>query len=196
MRNKKRSSVFSIYFTLIVFIFTIGMIVGFTSIQNNNAKEIEVLTNKERDDINKEKEHKRKNDIKSNAQIGVTKIKVEREELILLEKIVASEAIGEPYEGKVAVVNVIMNRVDSEDFPNTIKEVVYQKGQFSPVSNGRINEIKPNEEVKEAVKDALGGEKVVSDETLYFLNPDIATDLTIPKTKEYVKTIENHAFYK
>ncbi|MFP3498476.1 cell wall hydrolase, partial [Pseudomonas sp. SIMBA_059] len=61
----------------------------------------------------------------------------------LLTRIVHAEAEGESHEGKVAVALVVLNRVDSKDFPNTITDVIYQKGQFSPVSNGRINTITP-----------------------------------------------------
>lgn len=57
----------------------------------------------------------------------------------LLARIIHAEAKGEPYAGKVAVATVILNRVDDDAFPNSIREVIYQKGQFEPVSNGEIN---------------------------------------------------------
>lgn len=121
---------------------------------------------------------------------------VSKSELDLLEKIVMAEAGAEPYEGKIAVVNVIMNRVAHKSYPNTIKGVVFQKGQFTPARNGRVWKMKPTAEVKKAVKEALNGKRVVGKDVLYFLNPDIAKDQTIPRTKKFVKRIGGHAFYK
>lgn len=65
-------------------------------------------------------------------------VSVSNDTVTLLAAIIMCEAGGEPYEGQVAVGSVIMNRVNSSLFPNTISEVVYQSGQFSPVANGRL----------------------------------------------------------
>lgn len=118
------------------------------------------------------------------------------EELLLLQKIVMAEAEGEPYEGKVAVTNVVLNRLRSANYPDTIKEVIYQKSQFSPVQNGRLNRVKPNMETIRAVNEALNGRREVSDDTYYFLSLKLATDLTIARTKDKAKVIGNHTFYK
>lgn len=119
----------------------------------------------------------------------------EREDILLLEKVVENEAGGEPYEGKVAVVNVILNRMRSGKFPSSIREVIFQKGQFSKLN--RALQLTPSEETKKAVHDALFNNKtVVPPDTYYFLNITIAKDLTIPKTKKIVKRIGNHWFYK
>lgn len=118
------------------------------------------------------------------------------EELLLLRKIVMAEAEGEPYEGKVAVANVVLNRLRSANYPDTIKEVIYQKSQFSPVWNGRLNKVKPNEDTIHAVNEALNGRKEVSDDTYYFLSLKLATDLTIARTKDEAQVIGNHTFYK
>lgn len=117
-------------------------------------------------------------------------------ELLLLQKIVMAEAEGEPYEGKVAVANVVLNRLRSANYPDTIKEVIYQKSQFSPVWNGRLNKVKPDEDTVHAVNEALNGRKEVSDDTYYFLSLKLATDLTIARTKHEAKVIGNHTFYK
>lgn len=89
----------------------------------------------------------------------------------LLARLINGEARGEPYEGQVAVGAVIMNRVKSPIFPNTIAGVIYQKGQFSSVTDGQINEaIEENSTVYQAAQDAMNG----SDPTngaLYFYNP-------------------------
>ncbi|MEF2967601.1 cell wall hydrolase [Paenibacillus sp. M1] len=118
------------------------------------------------------------------------------EELLLLQKIVMAEAEGEPYEGKVAVANVVLNRLRSANYPDTIKEVIYQKSQFSPVRNGRLNKVKPDEDTIHAVNEALNGRKEVADDTYYFLSLKLAKDLTIAKTKDKAKVIGNHTFYK
>lgn len=118
------------------------------------------------------------------------------EEIEILEKVTMAEAEGESYEGKVAVVNVILNRVASPWFPDTIKEVVFQPGQFTPIHDGRYEKAVPNEEVKAAVRDALNGKTVVDSDTLFFLNPKKAKDKTIMKKFTLSAIIGNHYFYK
>jgi len=121
---------------------------------------------------------------------------VSEEELYLLQKIVMAEAEGEPYQGKVAVANVVLNRLRSANFPDTIRKVIYQKHQFSPVANGRLKRVKPSEDSINAVNDALSGKKAVPDNTYFFLSLKLAQDLTVKNSQVYVKTIGNHTFYK
>lgn len=121
---------------------------------------------------------------------------VSDEELLMLRKIVMAEAEGEPYEGKVAVANVVLNRLRSANFPNTIQKVIYQKFQFSPVGNGRFKRVQPNKDSIHAVNEAMNGRKEVSDDTYYFLSLQLADDLTVKHTRTYNKTIGNHTFYK
>ncbi|MEK5252769.1 cell wall hydrolase [Paenibacillus sp. FSL F4-0125] len=121
---------------------------------------------------------------------------VSEEELLLLQKIVMAEAEGEPYQGKVAVANVVLNRLRSANFPDTIYKVIYQKHQFSPVANGRLKRVKPNDDSIKAVNAALSGVKEVPDDTYFFLSLKLAEDLTVHHSQEYVKTIGNHTFYK
>ncbi|KGE19178.1 cell wall hydrolase [Paenibacillus wynnii] len=121
---------------------------------------------------------------------------VSEEDMLLLQKIVMAEAEGEPYQGKVAVANVVLNRLRSANFPDTIKEVIYQKSQFSPVANGRLKRVKPNQDSINAVNAALSGVKKVEDDTYFFLSLKLAQDLTVHHTQKYAKTIGNHTFYK
>lgn len=121
---------------------------------------------------------------------------VSEEDLLLLQKIVMAEAEGEPYKGKVAVANVVLNRLRSANFPDTIHDVIYQKSQFSPVGNGRIKRVKPNEDTIKAVNAALSGVKEVTDDTYFFLSLKLAQDLTVHHSRKYAKTIGNHTFYK
>ncbi|GIO67863.1 cell wall hydrolase [Paenibacillus sp. JTLBN-2024] len=121
---------------------------------------------------------------------------VTAEDVLLLQKIVMAEAEGEPYQGKIAVANVVLNRLRSANFPNTIKKVIYQKHQFSPVANGRFDRVKPNRDCIRAVNEALNGKKAVTDDTYFFLSLKLAQDLTIHHTRTYEKRIGNHTFYK
>ena len=73
-------------------------------------------------------------------------------------KIIQAEAGNQDMEGKILVGNVILNRVANTKFPNTIHEVIFQKSQFSPVSNGSYKKAVPSDEVYEAVNRLLNGE--------------------------------------
>ncbi len=100
-----------------------------------------------------------------------------REEYDLLLRIVEAEAGGEDEEGKLLVANVVLNRVESSEFPDSVSEVILQssKGvtQFSPVSSGRIWRVKVSEETVRAVDRALSGEDISSG-ALYFAARKIA----------------------
>jgi len=76
--------------------------------------------------------------------------------LNLLSRLVYAEARGEPYKGQVAVAAVVLNRVASSSFPNTISGVIYQSGSFDAVSDGQIN-MTPDSTAKKAAQDALNG---------------------------------------
>lgn len=119
------------------------------------------------------------------------------EEKDLFARLVEAEAKGEPYEGKVAVAEVVLNRVQSPEFPDTVTgvvtEVVGNSYAFSPVQNGEIN--KPaSDEAKQAVNEALTSDDHLN-EAVYFYNPEIATDSWI-RTREVVTTIGDHTFAK
>lgn len=116
---------------------------------------------------------------------------IKEEEKKLLARLVQAEAKGEPFEGKVAVADVVLNRVEHEQFPDTVKDVIYQKNAFEPVQNGSINEPASNEAVQ-AVETALV-DKEQNEELLYFYNPETATSQWI-FSRQVVKKIGNHAF--
>ncbi|MDR0268340.1 cell wall hydrolase [Paenibacillus sp.] len=121
---------------------------------------------------------------------------VSADDVLLLQRIVMAEAEGEPYQGKIAVANVVLNRLRSANFPSTIKKVIFQRHQFSPVANGRFDRVKPNQDCIHAVNEALNGKKAVSDETCYFLSLKLADDLTVHHSQTLVKRIGSHSFYK
>lgn len=95
-------------------------------------------------------------------------IELTEEELDLFERLVQCEAGSEDMVGKILVANVIINRVNSPKFANTVTGVITSPKQFSPVSNGAINSATPSEQTKEAVQRALSGEDY-SEGSLYFI---------------------------
>ncbi len=117
-------------------------------------------------------------------------------DLYWLSRIISAEARGEPFEGQIAVGNVVLNRVRSSEFPNTVKGVIFDSTygiQFSPVANGTIYNT-PTESAVMAAKVCLEGYSL-SDRALYFFNPALATSSWIRRTRTYLFTIGGHAFY-
>ena len=118
------------------------------------------------------------------------------DEVYWLARIISAEAGAEPLNGKIAVGNVVLNRVRSEYFPNTIYGVIFDKKfgvQFSPVANGTIYK-DPTAESIIAAKICLEGYSLSSD-ILYFMNPDIATSSWISNNRPVAFRIGNHVFY-
>ena len=114
-------------------------------------------------------------------------------DLNLLSRLVYGEARGEPYAGQVAVAAVVLNRVKSSSFPNTISGVIYQSGAFDVVSDGQIN-LTPNSTAKKAAQDALNGWDPTYGE-IYYFNPNTATNKWI-WSRPMTVTIGNHRFCK
>ena len=113
----------------------------------------------------------------------------------LMARAINGEARGEPYEGQVAVGAVILNRVKSSSFPNTIAGVIYQLGAFTAVADGQINEpISEGSTVYKAAQDAKNGWDPTGG-CVYYFNPDTATNKWI-WSRPYVKTIGKHRFCK
>lgn len=122
---------------------------------------------------------------------------VDSDSLYWLARIIEAESGAEPYHGKLAVGNVILNRVESRDFPNSIYGVVFDRKngvQFTPVANGTIYNT-PSAESIRAAETCLTGTKVVED-CLYFFNPKTATKASwIIQNCTYYASIGNHDFY-
>ncbi len=96
------------------------------------------------------------------------------EKLDVLARIIYAEARGEPYIGQVAVGAVVLNRVKSPEFPNTILDVIYQPLAFQPVQTGCFY-LNPNTNAYKAAREALTGHDP-TDGALYFYNPDKVTN--------------------
>lgn len=112
-------------------------------------------------------------------------------DLYLLAKCVYAEARGESYTGQVAIAAVILNRVKSPNFPNTISGVIYQPWAFTAVNDGQIN-LEPNQTAYNAAKDAMNGWDPTYG-SLYYYNPKTATSKWIFSRQKTV-TIGNHVF--
>ena len=111
----------------------------------------------------------------------------------LMARAINGEARGEPYEGQVAVGAVILNRVKSPQFPNTIAGVIYQSGAFTAVSDGQINvPIEEGSSVLKAAQDAMNGWGPTGG-AIYYFNPETATSKWI-WSRPLIKTIGKHRF--
>lgn len=113
--------------------------------------------------------------------------------LNLISRFVHAEARGEPYTGQVAVAAVILNRVKSSKFPNTVSGVVYQSGAFTCVQDGQIN-LAPDTTSKKAAQDAINGWDPTYG-AIYYFNPNTATNAWI-WSRPMTITIGNHRFCK
>lgn len=125
----------------------------------------------------------------SNSTISLTK-----DDIYLMSQVVYAESKGEPFDGKIAVASVILNRTTDSQFPDTIHGVITQKNAFSCVRNGKIDVV-PDGDSYNAVLKAIEGYDP-TDEALYFYNPKIATCSWmkgVEKTGE--KIIGQHVFF-
>jgi N-acetylmuramoyl-L-alanine amidase len=111
----------------------------------------------------------------------------------LMANAVYGEARGEPYTGQVAVAAVILNRVESATFPNTVSGVIFEPRAFTAVADGQIW-LTPNEGAREAVLDAINGWDPTGN-AIYYFNPDTATSGWI-WTRPQIKRIGKHIFCK
>ena len=111
----------------------------------------------------------------------------------LLARLIYGEARGEPYTGQVAVAAVVLNRVKSSKFPNTIAGVIYQPGAFDVVADGQIN-MTPDSTAKKAASDAMNGWDP-SYGSIYYFNPNTATNDWI-WSRPHTITIGKHRFCK
>jgi LysM repeat protein len=119
------------------------------------------------------------------------------DDLYWLSRIVEAEASGESYEGKLAVANVVLNRVAESSFSDTIYGVIFEKSngyyQFTPAANGTIYNT-PSQSSEQAAESALNGVNNISD-ALFFVNPDKTSLSWIQSYRTFFKSIGDHDFY-
>lgn len=127
------------------------------------------------------------NESASSGAVG----KYSSQDVALLARVVYGEARGESYTGQVAVAAVVLNRIKSSSFPNTVSAVVYQPYAFTAVMDGQIN-YTPNQTAYNAAKDAINGWDPTGG-ALYYYNPKTATSAWI-YSRKVTTTIGNHVF--
>ena len=127
----------------------------------------------------------------ANASSGSGNSGYNSSEVYLLAKTIYAEGRGEPYVGQVAIGAVIMNRIRSSSFPNTVSGVVYQKGAFTAVDDGQIN-LTPNDTAMKAARDAMNGWDPTGG-ALYYYNPAVATSSWI-FDRQTITVIGKHVF--
>ncbi|MGG7178911.1 cell wall hydrolase [Clostridium paraputrificum] len=126
---------------------------------------------------------------------GQKQLYITQADINLMAKLVYAESRGEPFEGKVAVASVVLNRVLNPSFPSSIKDVIFQPNAFSCVKNGQII-ANPDQNCYDAVFEAIKG-KDPTNQALYFYNPAIATCSWMKATeKKDSKAIGHHIFFK
>lgn len=127
---------------------------------------------------------------------ALKKATLSQEEIDLLARAVYSESRGEPFKGQVAVAAVVLNRVDSDQFPDSVKGVVYQPGAFTAVSDGQIN-LKPNDSAYKAVYLAIQGADPTNG-ALYYYNPETASSKWMKNRAKKMKNVKigKHVFMK
>lgn len=119
------------------------------------------------------------------------------DDLYWLSRIISAESRGEPWEGQIAVGNVVLNRVGHPDFPDTVYDVIFDDrwgGQFEPVRNGTVYD-EPDESCVRAAAACLAGASAAG-ESLYFLAPELTDNHWIMENRRYVTTIGVHWFYE
>jgi len=119
-----------------------------------------------------------------------------KDNLYWLSRIISAESQGEPLLGQIAVGNVVLNRVRSRDYPNTVYGVIFDRKygvQFSPITNGSIYR-EPTYSSVQAAKICLEGVSV-SDKILFFLEPTKANSSWIVNNRKYAFTVKNHYFF-
>ena len=119
----------------------------------------------------------------------------DEESLYWLSRVISTEAGAEPMEGMIGVGNVVLNRVNDDTgiFEDTIKDVIFQPGQFAVAESGAIY-LEPNELAIIAAKLCLEGYNTVGD-SKFFLNPEISSSKWFQKYRTYVTSISYHDFY-
>ncbi|ARK30019.1 cell wall hydrolase [Halalkalibacter krulwichiae] len=156
---------------------------------NPEITDLNVIVVGQNINIHKNNDTAKVKEISSNE---TSEINLSEKEVDLLARIVRAEAQTEPFEGKVAVADVVLNRIESSKFPDTVKEVIYEPKQFEPVANGQVNKPADAESIK-AVEAALSDMRNITEESLFFYNPDIATNRWLD-TRETTVVIGQHVF--
>jgi len=115
------------------------------------------------------------------------------EDIYWMSRIISAEARGESRTGQLAVANVILNRVKSPNYPDSVKDVIFQTGQFCPVRTGSIMR-EPTQMAVESAKLALMGYRVLGYDVMFFYNPSNTSDTNWIRSREIAANIGRHSF--
>lgn len=130
---------------------------------------------------------------KNPGEYCILEVNKMNDDLTLLARLIHAEAEGEPFIGKVAVGAVVMNRLKDPRFPNSIKEIIYQPQQFSPVSDGRLFQITDvHPDSVKAAEMAMAGADPTGEHSFY--NPDKVSPTNWIRTRDIVYLIGDHVF--
>ncbi|WP_300263021.1 cell wall hydrolase [Clostridium sp.] len=160
--------------------------------KNNYIELTEIATNSPNPEC--EQSYNTNNDVVAVFKSSDSTISLTNDDIYLMSQVVYAESKGEPFDGKIAVASVILNRTTNSQFPDTIHGVITQKNAFSCVRNGKIDVV-PDDDSYNAVIKAIEGYDPTG-EALYFYNPKIATCSWmkgVQKTGE--KSIGQHVFF-
>ncbi len=160
--------------------------------QNNYIELTEIATNSPNPEC--EQSYNTNDDVVAVFKSSDSTISLTNDDIYLMSQVVYAESKGEPFDGKIAVASVILNRTTNSQFPDTIHGVITQKNAFSCVRNGKIDVV-PDDDSYNAVIKAIEGYDPTG-EALYFYNPKIATCSWmkgVQKTGE--KSIGQHVFF-
>lgn len=170
------------------------------SVANDPARKIVEKAKKKK--VRKETKNSKKTIEAFQGAGSSTRIKLSSSEKNVLMRIVEAEATGEDIKGKMLVANVVLNRVNSSHFPDTVEQVVFQKNgsvyQFSPIKDGRYYKVNISEDTKKAVKRVLNGEDE-SKGALYFMSRSMAKASSVTWfDRSLTKVLKHgtHEFYK
>ncbi|SUY48201.1 spore-cortex-lytic enzyme [Clostridium putrefaciens] len=148
----------------------------------------------EDNNINSTDLYKETNNVVEVISLSNNKVLISKDDIDLMSKTVSAESKGEPYEGKVAVASVILNRTSHPSFPKTIRDVIIQKNAFSCVRDNTVYE-NPDDSCYSAVMDAIKGNDPTN-KAVFFYNPNTATSKWMKNiNKSNVKAIGNHVFF-
>lgn len=135
------------------------------------------------------KENEKQQKVSRNAPMSANE-----DELTMLAKIIYAEARGESYNGKVAVGAVVLNRVKSSRYPNTIRDVIFARNQFSPVSDGSYYSARPGNDEYQAARDALSGIDPTNGSLTFYAYKSVRS--SYHESLTHTVTIGNHKFFK
>ena len=164
-----------------------------TTTAKKSTEKQSASSNKQSASSNNTKSSTKKNTNEKSTKTTATNIPAgfSENDINLLAQAVHGEARGEPYSGQVAVAAVILNRLESPNFPNTVSEIIFEPLAFTSVADGQIN-LEPDETAKKAVIDAINGMDPSGNATYYF-NPETATSEWI-WSRPQIKKIGKHIF--